>query len=71
MAKRSDNDKVTEGFGAPKDVPKDFLTPWLLLLLHNWSMHGYQLMQMMTISGLAAFDRLLYTGHYGDLRKKG
>ena len=56
MAKRSDNDKVTEGFGAPKDVPKDFLTPWLLLLLHNWSMHGYQLMQMMTISGLAAFD---------------
>ena len=56
MTKRSDGDKVTGGFGAPKDVPRDFLTPWLLLLLHNWSMHGYQLMQMMTISGLAAFD---------------
>ena len=39
-----------------RDVPKDFLAPWLLLLLRNWNMHGYQLMQMMTISGLAAFD---------------
>ena len=56
MTNRNDGDKGTEGFGAPKDVPKDFLTPWLLLLLRNWNMHGYQLMQMMTISGLAAFD---------------
>jgi PadR family transcriptional regulator PadR len=56
MTDRNDGDKGTEGFGAPRDVPKDFLTPWLLLLLHNWNMHGYQLMQMMTVSGLAAFD---------------
>ena len=56
MTKRNDGDKGTEGFGAPRAVPKDFLTPWLLLLLHNWNMHGYQLMQTMTISGLASFD---------------
>ena len=56
MSNRNDGDKETGGFGTPRDVPKDFLTPWLLLLLHNWNMHGYQLMQMMTISGLAAFD---------------
>ncbi len=56
MIKPNDDGKETEGFGAPRDVPRDFLTPWLLLLLRNWNMHGYQLMQMMTISGLAAFD---------------
>ena len=56
MTNRNGGDKGTEGFGAPRDVPRDFLTPWLLLLLRNWNMHGYQLMQMMSISGLAAFD---------------
>ena len=56
MTKRKDGGKETEIFGAPRDVPRDFLTPWLLLFLRNWNMHGYQLMQMMTISGLAAFD---------------
>ena len=56
MTKRSDGDKGPEGPGSPRDVPKDFLTPWVLLLLHNWNMHGYQIIQMMTISGLAAFD---------------
>lgn len=56
MPNRNDGDKGTEGFKAPRDVPRDFLTPWLLLLLRNWNMHGYQLMQMMTISGLATFD---------------
>ncbi len=52
----NDGDKGTEGLGSPREMPRDFLTPWLLLLLHNWNMHGYQLMQMMTISGLASFD---------------
>jgi len=56
MTKRKDGGKEKEIFGAPRDVPRDFLTPWLLLFLRNWNMHGYQLMQMMTISGLAAFD---------------
>jgi len=56
MTKRNDGDKRAESFGSPRDVPKDFLTPWLLLVLDNWNMHGYQIIQMMTISGLAAFD---------------
>ena len=56
MTKRKDDGKEPEVFGAPRDVPRDFLTPWLLLFLRNWNMHGYQLMQTMTISGLAAFD---------------
>jgi poly-beta-hydroxybutyrate-responsive repressor len=55
VTKRGD-DKRTDASETARDMPKDFLTPWLLLLLHNWRMHGYQIIQMMTISGLAAFD---------------
>lgn len=50
------NSSKEEHFGTPRDVPRDLLAPWLLLLLRNWSTHGYQLMQMLTISGLTAFD---------------
>jgi PadR family transcriptional regulator PadR len=41
---------------APGAFPHDFLTPWLLLLIRNWGMHGYQLMQTMSVFGLAACD---------------
>ncbi|MBV9280901.1 MAG: helix-turn-helix transcriptional regulator [Chloroflexi bacterium] len=37
-------------------MPKNFLASWLLLLLRNWSAHGYQLMQTLTIAGLGAID---------------
>jgi PadR family transcriptional regulator PadR len=37
-------------------LPKNFLASWLLLLLRNWSAHGYQLMQTMTAMGLGLFD---------------
>ncbi|MBU2009141.1 MAG: helix-turn-helix transcriptional regulator [Chloroflexi bacterium] len=42
--------------GAPPEFPRDFLTPWVLLVLRNWSMHGYQLMQTLTMFGLASFE---------------
>ena len=37
-------------------LPKNFLASWLLLLLRNWSAHGYQLMQTMTAMGLGLVD---------------
>lgn len=37
-------------------MPKNFLTTWLLLLLRNWSAHGYQLVQTLTMFGLGAVD---------------
>jgi len=55
MAEQRDGGKAA-GQPSPGPFPHDFLTPWLLLLLRNWSMHGYQLMQTMTLFGLAAFD---------------
>jgi poly-beta-hydroxybutyrate-responsive repressor len=36
--------------------PKNFLASWLLLLLRNWSAHGYQLIQTLMVMGLGAVD---------------
>lgn len=41
---------------ATNGMPNDFLKPWLLLLLRNWSMHGYQILQTLSVFGLATFD---------------
>jgi poly-beta-hydroxybutyrate-responsive repressor len=41
---------------ATNGMPNDFLTPWLLLLLRNWSMHGYQILQTLRVFGLATLD---------------
>lgn len=45
--------------GATDDLgrmPKNFLASWLLLLLRNWSAHGYQLIQTLTAMGLGLVD---------------
>lgn len=49
-SERSSFHSATDG------MPNDFLTPWLLLLLRNWSMHGYQILQTLRVFGLATFD---------------
>lgn len=36
--------------------PRDMVTAYLLLLLRNWSMHGYQLMQQLMQFGYEATD---------------
>lgn len=52
--------------GHPSGLPSDFLMPWLLLLLRHWSMHGYQILQTLSVFGLAAFDS---TTVYRTLRR--
>lgn len=37
-------------------MPRDFLAACLLLLLRQWSMHGYRLMQQLMLLGFAALD---------------
>ena len=56
MTEQRDGSKETGQPSPPGAFPHDFLTPWLLLILRNWSMHGYQLMQTMAVFGLAAAD---------------
>ncbi|HLZ71078.1 MAG TPA: helix-turn-helix transcriptional regulator [Dehalococcoidia bacterium] len=36
--------------------PRDLLTAYLLLLLRNWNMHGYQLMQQLMLFGYQTND---------------
>lgn len=50
---KSYRDKLS---GDSSKIPNDFLLPWLLLLLRNSSMHGYQITQTLSIFGLATFD---------------
>jgi PadR family transcriptional regulator PadR len=56
VVEREAEDKGERQRLAAGAFPHDFLTPWLLLLIRNWSMHGYQLMQTMALFGLAACD---------------
>jgi len=57
--------------GAPSEFPKDFLTPWVLLVLRNWSMHGYQLMQTLTMFGLVSFEPTTVYRTLRRLQKSG
>ena len=50
-----DNERGDKG-DAGSRMPRNFLTSWLLLLLRNWSAHGYQLIQTMTAMGLGLVD---------------
>ena len=71
MTKPSDTEAKTGSHAEPGALPKDFLTPWLLLLIRNWSTHGYQLMQTMTVLGLAAFDPTTVYRTLRRLEKEG
>jgi poly-beta-hydroxybutyrate-responsive repressor len=57
--------------GEPGRMPKNFLASWLLLLLRNWSAHGYQLMQTLTIAGLGAVDPATVYRTLRQLEKEG
>jgi poly-beta-hydroxybutyrate-responsive repressor len=71
MADREAEGKAERQRPAPGAFPHDFLTPWLLLLIRNWSMHGYQLMQTMAVFGLAACDPATVYRTLRRLEKEG
>lgn len=71
MAEPGAQGKAEKQRSAPSVFPHDFLTPWLLLLIRNWSMHGYQLMQTMAVFGLAACDPATVYRTLRRLEKEG
>jgi|SRR3972149_1705142 len=71
MTEQRDGSKEAGQPSAPGAFPHDFLTPWLLLILRNWSMHGYQLMQTMAVFGLAASDPATIYRTLRRLEKEG
>ncbi|MBO9128461.1 poly-beta-hydroxybutyrate-responsive repressor [Bacillus sp. 165] len=38
-------------------MPKNFLVPFLLLCLKDWSLHGYKLIQMLMDMGFSSIDQ--------------
>jgi len=47
---KGNEDKPTEAV-APGGMPRDWLTPLVLLLLRQWSSYGYELMERLTTFG--------------------
>ncbi len=41
----------------PNSMPKNFLVPFLLLCLKDWSLHGYKLIQMLMDIGFSSVDQ--------------
>ena len=48
--------KTDESATAPLGLPRNLLVPYVLLFLKNWSAHGYQILQTLTLLGFAAVD---------------
>jgi poly-beta-hydroxybutyrate-responsive repressor len=48
--------KHDEGIGTPLGLPRNLIVPYVLLFLKNWSAHGYQILQTLTLLGFAAVD---------------
>lgn len=48
--------KTDEGMTPQFGLPRNLMVPYVLLFLKNWSAHGYQIMQTLTLLGFAAVD---------------
>ncbi len=63
VEKNQDEEKTENNLPVPETVDlsfKAFLTPYMLLLLRDWNLHGYQLWQQlmkMSLPGLNEHDR--------------
>ena len=57
-----------EDFGFPggQRLPKNFITPWVLLVLKQWSLHGYLILQQLERMGFAGVDHATL---YRELRR--
>ncbi len=49
-----------------KRMPKNFLTPWVLLVLKQWSLHGYLILQQLERMGFQGVD---HPTLYRELRR--
>ena len=47
-------------------LPKNFMTPWVLLVLKQWSLHGYLILQQLERMGFSGVDHATL---YRELRR--
>ena len=55
-----------QDFPAGRRLPKNFMTPWILLVLKQWSLHGYVIMQQLHSMGFPNVD---HPTLYRELRR--
>ena len=54
------------GFSCSQRLPKNFITPWVLLVLKQWNLHGYLILQQLERMGFAGVDHATL---YRELRR--
>ena len=55
-----------EGLFGSQRLPKNFMTPWVLLVLKQWSLHGYLILQQLNRMGFTNVDHATL---YRELRR--
>ena len=63
--------RVEEGVVGPLGLPRNLLVPYVLLFLKNWSAHGYQILQTLTLLGFAAVDPATVYRSLRQMEKEG
>jgi poly-beta-hydroxybutyrate-responsive repressor len=63
--------RVEEGGVGPLGLPRNLLVPYVLLFLKNWSAHGYQILQTLTLLGFAAVDPATVYRTLRQMEKEG
>ena len=54
------------GIPGSSRLPKNFITPWVLLVLKQWSLHGYLILQQLNRMGFTNVDHATL---YRELRR--
>ena len=54
------------GVPGSQRLPKNFMTPWVLLVLKQWSLHGYLILQQLERMGFSGVDHATL---YRELRR--
>ena len=54
------------GIPGSQRLPKNFMTPWVLLVLKQWSLHGYLILQQLERMGFSGVDHATL---YRELRR--
>ena len=52
-------------------LPKNFMTPWVLLVLKQWNLHGYLIMQQLNQMGFTEVDHATLYRELRRLEKEG
>ena len=52
-------------------LPKNFMTPWVLLVLKQWNLHGYLILQQLNQMGFTNLDHATLYRELRRLEKEG